>query len=61
MEKQGVLNNKNIVGSTMVHKLCMALVLFGFWMALSGRTETKFVVYGIITALVTTHITYPCC
>lgn len=59
MEKQGVLNNKNIVGSTMVHKLCMALVLFGFWMALSGRTETKFVVYGIITALVTTHITYP--
>jgi len=59
VEKQGVLNNKNIVGSTMVHKLCMALVLFGFWMALSGRTETKFVVYGIITALVTTHITYP--
>lgn len=59
MEKQGVLNNKNIVGSTMVHKLYMALVLFGFWMALSGRTETKFVVYGIITALVTTHITYP--
>lgn len=59
MEKQGVLNNKNIVGSTMFHKLCMALVLFGFWMALSGRTETKFVVYGIITALVTTHITYP--
>lgn len=59
MEKQGVLNNKNIVGSTMVHKLCMALVLFGFWMALSGRTEIKFVVYGIITALVTTHITYP--
>ncbi|MDY4920147.1 MAG: Na+/H+ antiporter subunit E [Phascolarctobacterium sp.] len=59
MEKQGVLNKTNIVGSPTVHKLAMFVVLFGFWMVLSGRTETKFVVYGIITALVTTWITYP--
>ena len=59
MEKQGVLNNKNIVGSPAVHKLCLALVLFFFWMVLAGRTETKFIVYGIITALVTTWVTYP--
>lgn len=59
MEKQGVLNDKKIVGSSVVHMTGLALVLFAFWMVLSGRTETKFVVYGIITALVTTWITYP--
>ena len=59
MEKQGVLNNKNIAGSSLVHKLSMFVVLFGFWMVLSGRTETKFIVYGLITALLTTWVTYP--
>lgn len=59
MEKQGVLNDKRIVGSPLVHMLGLALVLFGFWMALSGRTETKFVVYGVLTAVVTTWLTYP--
>lgn len=59
MEKQGVLNDKKIVGSPMVHMTCLALVLFAFWMILSGRTETKFVVYGILTAVVTTWVTYP--
>lgn len=59
MEKQGVLNDKKIVGSPMVHMTCLALVLFVFWMVLSGRTETKFVVYGILTAVVTTWVTYP--
>ena len=54
MEKQGVLNNNNIVGSSLVHKLSMFVVLFGFWMVLSGRTETKFIVYGLLTAAVTT-------
>lgn len=59
MEKQGVLNDKKIVGSPMVHMTCLALVLFAFWMVLSCRTETKFVVYGILTAVVTTWVTYP--
>ena len=59
MEKQGVLNDKKIVGSPMVHMTSLAVVLFAFWMVLSGRTETKFVVYGIITAVVTTWVTYP--
>lgn len=59
MEKQGVLNDKKIVGSPMVHMTSLALVLFAFWMVLSGRTETKFVVYGILTAVVTTWVTYP--
>lgn len=59
MEKQGVLNDKKIVGSPMVHMTGLALVLFAFWMVLSGRIETKFVVYGILTAVVTTWVTYP--
>ena len=59
MEKQGEFNDKKIVGSPMVHMTCLALVLFAFWMILSGRTETKFVVYGILTAVVTTWVTYP--
>lgn len=59
MEKQGVLNDKKIVGSPMMHMTSLAVVLFAFWMVLSGRTETKFVVYGIITAVVTTWVTYP--
>lgn len=59
MEKQGVVNDKKIVGSPMVHMTGLALVLFAFWMVLSGRTETKFVVYGILTAVVTTWVTYP--
>ena len=59
MEEQGVLNDKKIVGSPMVHMTGLALVLFAFWMVLSGRTETKFVVYGILTAVVTTWVTYP--
>lgn len=59
MEKQGVLNDKKTVGSPMVHMTGLALVLFAFWMVLSGRTETKFVIYGILTAVVTTWVTYP--
>ena len=59
MEKQSVLNDKRIVGSPIVHMVVLALVLFAFWMVLSGRTETKFVIYGILTAVVTTWITYP--
>ena len=53
------MNDKKIVGSPMVHMTCLALVLFAFWMVLSGRTETKFVIYGILTAVVTTWVTYP--
>ena len=59
MEKQGVLNNNNIEGSPLIHKLCLGVVLFGFWMVLSGRTETKFIVYGILTAVATAWLTYP--
>lgn len=59
MEKQGILHDKSIVGSPVVHLVGMAVVLFAFWMILSGRTEVKFIVYGVLTSVVTAWITYP--
>lgn len=59
MEKQSVFNDKTIVGSPAVHLVSMFILLFVFWMILSGRSETKFIVYGVLTAAVTSWITYP--
>lgn len=59
MEKQSVLRDKSIVGSPVVHLVGMAVVLFAFWMILASRTEVKFIVYGILTSVVTAWITYP--
>ncbi len=50
---------QNVVGSPLLHKSCLFLLLFAFWMALAGRTETKFIVYGLLTSAVTVWITYP--
>jgi len=57
--KQGILNDEKIVGSPIVHLTGMVVVLFAFWMVMSGRTETKFIVYGVLTAAVVSWITYP--
>ena len=59
MAKQGILNDEKIVGSPIVHLTGMFVVLFAFWMVMSGRTETKFIVYGILTAAIVSWITYP--
>ncbi len=50
---------QNVAGSPLAHKIGLFLVLFAFWMALAGRTETKFVVYGLLTSAVTVWLTYP--
>lgn len=59
MAKQEILNDEKIVGSPIVHLTGMVIVLFAFWMVMSGRTETKFIVYGVLTAAVVSWITYP--
>lgn len=59
MAKQGIFSDKKIVGSPIVHLLSIFLMLFLFWMILAGRTETKFIVYGLITSAVTAWVTYP--
>lgn len=59
MAKKGILNDEKIVGSPIVHLTGMFIVLFFFWMVMSGRTETKFIIYGVLTAAVVSWITYP--
>lgn len=59
MTKQGELKSAEIVGSKAVHIVSLFVAMFVFWMILAGRTETKFIVYGIITAAVTSWVTYP--
>lgn len=59
MAKEGIIGNKKIVGSPIVHVLSMFILLFCFWMVLAGRTETKFVVYGLLTSAVAAWVTYP--
>lgn len=59
MEKQSILHDESIVGSPVVHLVGMAVVLFAFWMILSGHTEIKFIVYGVLTSVVTAWVTYP--
>lgn len=59
MTKQDVSKEGKIVGSSTVHLVSMFVANFVFWMVLSGRTETKFIVYGLLTAAVTSWVTYP--
>lgn len=59
MAKSNVAKGEQIVGSPCLHNAFMFVTMFAFWMILSGRTETKFIVYGIITAAAATWVTYP--
>lgn len=59
MKKQGVLNDSAIVGSPIVHLISLFILLFIFWLGLSGSFKTKFLVYGVLTSAVTAWITYP--
>ena len=59
MTKQADLQESKIVGSSAVHLISMFISMFVFWMILAGRTEVKFIVYGLITAAVTSWVTYP--
>ena len=53
------IRDKRVVGSSAVHLLSMAVLMFGFWMLLSGNTQPKFLTYGVLTAIVATWVTYP--
>ena len=54
-----IIRDKRVVGSSAVHLLSMAVVLFVFWMLLSGNTQPKFVTYGVLTAIIATWVSYP--
>lgn len=59
MEAETRKSDCGVVGSPVVHKGFMVVALFLFWYVLSGRSDAKFLIYGAITAAVTTMITYP--
>lgn len=52
-------HDESIVGSPTLHMGSLAIVLFVFWLLLTGSLELKFLTYGFLTALVTAWVTYP--
>lgn len=59
MEKECILKDKRIVGSPAVHLISMIIMLFAFWLALTGKVTVKFLIYGIITSVAAAWVTYP--
>ena len=53
------IRDKRVVGSSAVHLVSMAVLLFAFWMLLSGNTQPKFLTYGVLTAVIATWVSYP--
>ncbi len=53
------IRDKRISGSPAVHLLSMVILLFGFWMLLSGNTQPKFLTYGILTSIIAAWASYP--
>lgn len=54
-----VQHDKKIVGSSVFHRVALSVILFCFWMLLSGNTEVKFMTYGVLTAVITSWVCYP--
>lgn len=52
-------HDKGIVGAPMLHMGSLAIMLFAFWLLLTGSIERKFLTYGVLTALITAWVTYP--
>ena len=48
MEKESILKDRTIVGSPLTHLFSLGILMFVFWLALSGDFAVKFVVYGLI-------------
>ena len=59
MTNSTVLRDKSIVGAPLAHLIYMIVLLFAFWLLLSGNTEVKFLTYGILTAVVVSWVSYP--
>ncbi len=53
------VRDKSIVGSPMLHLSSMAVLLFIFWLLLSGSLQPKFLAYGGCTAAIAAWVTYP--
>lgn len=54
-----MLKDETIVGSPFKHLIVLTVVLFAFWILLSGKLELKFLTYGVLTAIVSAWICVP--
>ena len=59
MKTKDLLNDKTIVGSPMKHLAVLACVLFAFWFLMSGKTDFKFLFYGVLTAIISAWVCVP--
>lgn len=59
MKTKDMLNDKTIVGSPVKHLVVLAVVLFAFWFLLSGKVDFKFLLYGVLTAIISAWICVP--
>lgn len=54
-----LFNDKSIVGSPVMHYLKLVVLLMVIWLMLSGKLEAKFLIYGLVTSLVSAWICMP--
>lgn len=59
MTNSSVLHDESIQGSPIVHLVCLIVMLYAFWILLSGNFETKFLIYGALTAVIASWACYP--
>lgn len=59
MRTRDMLNDKTIVGSPVKHLTVLTVVLFVFWILLSGKFDLKFLLYGVMTAMISAWICVP--
>lgn len=54
-----MLKDETIVGSPKKHLVVLTIVLFAFWILLSGKMDIKFLIYGLLTAVISAWICVP--
>lgn len=53
------LRDKSIVGSPVLHLCSLMILLFAFWLLVSGSLQAKFISFGILASVSTALLTYP--
>ena len=53
------MKDETIVGNPKKHLAVLTVVLFVFWVLLSGKIDLKFLTYGALTAIVSAYICVP--
>ena len=59
VKKQSFFKDTTIVGDPVKYYVILSLVLFAFWLLLSGKLEAKFIIYGVATSLIAAYISMP--